>query len=122
MSSLSYGKSFLDFIKRSGGVWKFLLPAALGILLIFFGAMGGTEDSPSASVTDADALAALCSEVEGVGECRAVISRSDSGEVEGVVILCQGAESAEVRMRLVELVRALFGVGANKICIERIGE
>lgn len=120
MSSLSYGKSFADFIKRSGGMWKLLLPAALGILLIVFGAMGGAESAVSAPESETLTLEQLCAEVEGVGECRAVISRSDSGEVTGVVILCEGAESPAVRLRLTELAKALYGVGANKICIEKI--
>lgn len=121
MSSLSSDKSFFDFVKRSGGMWKFILPMALGILLIVFGVYGGQRsDSVTASVADGEALAELCSAVEGVGECRAVINRSDSGEICGVVILCDGADSVAVRLRLTELVRALLGVGANKICIEKI--
>ncbi len=121
MSSLSSDKSFSDFVKRSGGLWKFILPAALGILLIVFGVYGKSgSDSVPTVAADGEALAELCSAVEGVGECRAVINRSDSGEITGVVILCDGADSDVVRLRLTELVRALLGVGANKICIEKI--
>lgn len=115
--SRSSNLGFKDYIGRCGGLRKFLLPALVGLVLLaigIFGGIGGGAGTPD----EEERLAALCSSVDGVGECRAVITYSRSGEVSGVALICEGADSVRVRARLVSLVRSLYGVGANSVFIE----
>ena len=63
----------------------------------------------------------MCSMTEGVGECRVMITYSADGKsVYGVAVLCEGAESPEVRANVTELLASLFGIGANRISILKI--
>ncbi len=123
MSSLSGKGGFLEYVRRSGGLLKIIIPAALGLLLLFVGTVGfGDGESAAPTVGEESSVCELCSQVEGAGECRVMITRSDSGEAVGVVVLCEGADSPSVRLRITELLRALLGVGANRIRVEKISQ
>ena len=80
-------------------------------------------------------LASICSSVEGVGECRVMISfergaentykgsaliESKPPKVMGVGIVCAGGERAEVRSELCSLVTSLFGIGANRVSVAEL--
>lgn len=58
-------------------------------------------------------LAELLSQAQGVGEARVLISD------EGVIVVCDGADDAEVRWEILEAVRSYTGFAADKICILR---
>lgn len=117
-------------MKFDGGFKKYILSgkggvlaaalAAAGLLLLLFGGVGGekTDVTPEASLEAQ--IAELCSATEGVGECRAMVTYGDDGEVFAVAVLCEGAESAEVRADIKELVGSLFGIGANRISVVKI--
>lgn len=100
----------------------------IGILLLFAvaliflsslfseGAGGAESDSLE------QALIEMCASVEGVGECEVMITYrgDDKNEIYAVAILCEGADSVNVRADLTELVGSLFGIGANRIAILKI--
>ena len=122
MSEKNRISSFFSFLR---GRRSFLLLVALlalgAFLLIPFGG-GETEAS---STTDEDRLAALCSSIEGVGECRVYITyspstRTESGRVESVAVVCRGGASPQVRSELTSLISSLFGIGTNRISLARM--
>ena len=51
-----------------------------------------------------------------------MINYNEDGDVFGVIILCEGAESVTVRERLSDLLSSLYGIGANRISILKIRE
>lgn len=112
-------KNFLKYVSSGKSTVIIAAALALGVLLIFI----GSDSRGKAEGTIEDRLAVLCSEVEGVGECSVMIYRSDSdgeGEtVESVIVICEGADSADVRRRLTEMLSSFFGIGANRIRIEK---
>ena len=57
-------------------------------------------------------LAQMLSEIQGVGETRALLSES------GAVIICRGADSAQVRLSVSRAVSAFTGLGSDQIVIE----
>lgn len=66
-------------------------------------------------------LADMCSEIDGVGECRVMITYSEDGEsVYAVAVLCDGGDSVAVRERITELMVSLFGIGSNRISVLKI--
>lgn len=113
--------TFLNFLKQ-GNTFKIALIFAIGIILIAFGSVGG-KSTDEVSLPDEEArLAALCEAIEGVGECSVMLSFSQSGRVESVAIICEGAQDVSVREKLTDLVTSLYGIGANRISIQKLGK
>lgn len=110
-----------EFFAQTGAV-KLLLPLILGVLLIAFSSIGSGEE-PIA--TEEERTAELCSLVDGVGDCRVMITyREGDGEeqVYAVAVLCDGAESVQVRAELTELICSLYGIGANRVKVLHLNE
>ena len=113
-------KSVIDYL-RSGGATKPIIILAIGLLLLIVGGFMSKSDTSAQKVENETAK--LCSMVEGVGECEVMLTyREVDGEkiVYSVAIICQGAESAEVRRDLTKLVSSLYGVGAHRISILKL--
>lgn len=83
-----------------------LLVFALGLLLMLLpGGQKSKTAMPETSLREALSL------TQGVGEAYVLISD------QGVVVVCEGAQNAEVRMAILEAVRSYTGFGADKISI-----
>ena len=72
------------------------------------------------AITDLEEeLSGLLSKVEGAGTCEAMlmgkILEDGSVQVDGVVVLSDGARNGEVVLSLTDAVRALFGIEAHKV-------
>lgn len=115
---------FLQFISSAPAAVKIGLVGLLAVALMLSASLfsGGEEDSAGEVDELEENLAVLCSAVEGVGECRVMITYRDteSGEIYAVAVLCEGADSVDVRSDLTELIGSLFGIGANRIAILKI--
>lgn len=99
------------------------LLAALGLLLALLGS--GSGETNSASVSDDERVAELCSRIEGVGECYAYLHVSEGdygseGGIAGITVVCEGGDSAAVRERLSSMLSSLFGIGSNRIRVEKL--
>ncbi|MCD8087632.1 MAG: hypothetical protein LUE22_03455 [Oscillospiraceae bacterium] len=97
------------------GSWKYMLLVGLvGLALLVWptGQSAGEDDG----VTEEARLEALLSQIEGVGEVSLLLSDS------GAAIVCQGADSAAVRLEITEAVRCYTGLGADKIEIFKMME
>ena len=105
---------FLGFLKKRGGLWILVLVASVGLFLLVF--FSGSEQGTS---NLGDEISLLCSSVEGVGECRVMITY-EGGEPVGIVVVCRGGDSVQVRHRLYEMLSALYGIGANRISVEKM--
>ena len=116
---------FLKALKGKKETVIILIALALGLLLLF----AGREDSATVSLEEEgleERIATACSTVDGVGECSVYIyfskgdSRDKTETVESVIVVCEGAESVDVRLRLTEMLSSFFGIGTNRIRIEKM--
>lgn len=92
-----------------GKIEKFkypLLILALGVVLMLLPSGSGRE-APQEQQSLSEAL----SLTQGVGEAYVLISEN------GVVVVCDGASDAGIRMDIIEAVKAFTGFGADKITI-----
>ena len=112
-------KSFIEYLKSLPLGTKLSVCAATLAVLLAFGVGGESAGAPEVSDERSD-LAEVCSLVDGVGRCRVMINYSESGEVIAVAVLCDGAESTEVRSRLVGLISSLYGIGSHRISVLKI--
>lgn len=92
--------------------WKLpLLILLAGLALILM----PTEAEREESVYEPQgALAQLLSETQGVGKAQVLISES------GVVVACQGAKNAAVRLDIIRAVSSYTGFGSDKITILKL--
>ena len=109
--------SFKEFLLSGRGIVSVVIMLVVGVLLI---AAGEWDVGGATEVGEEARLSELCSATEGVGECRVMITYTDSGEVFAVAVLCDGAGSSEVERDIKELVGSLYGIGANRITVLKL--
>lgn len=91
--------------------WKYpLLLLAVGVLLLAF----PTGKKAEESVSPDSELERVLSAAEGVGEAQVLISEH------GVVVVCEGALNASVKMDIIRAVYSYTGFGSDKITILRL--
>ena len=124
---MNYKTKITEFFAKHRSKIKPLLIALLGVLLLI--ASSGVV-SPSAEA-DEDVLTRqvreFCEAVEGVGECRVMItyepsgsgyfSSSDGERVMAVGVACRGARKTEVQKKLKDLLCSVFDIGSNRVCV-----
>ena len=115
---------FWKLFKDKKDMTKIFIVMALGLLLIFLG--NGSLDKTEIGIEQR--IAAACSGVDGVGDCSVLVyyaptdTRTDEEKVESVIVVCEGADSVEVRLTLTEMLSSFFGIGSNRIRIEKMKE
>lgn len=87
-----------------------LIVLAFGVLLMLLPGKRSEQSSPKGDLSTALSL------TEGVGEAYVLVSD------DGVVVVCDGANDAAVRMSITNAVRAFTGFGADRITILKRAE
>ncbi|MBP5349559.1 MAG: hypothetical protein J6Z13_04340 [Clostridia bacterium] len=126
--------------EKFGGLPVLLLALAGILLLISGGGLFGAGSKKEEAETDPTAyrialeneLAALCSEVKGVGRVSVMITLKEGERTDyagskvssvsppsvlGAAIVCDGGGDAETRAELTRLVSGLLGIGSNRVTV-----
>ena len=122
MWKLKSDSSLREFLSGDGRLVKLGGLIFLGMLLILLGGRGG-ETIEIPSQTSEERVAEMCSLMDGVGECRVMMTYypdSDGERVYAVLVLCDGADSALVRERITSLFTSLYGIGSHRVEIGRL--
>ena len=96
----------LDNVKYPLGV------LVIGGVLMLLPSGGSSADGAS----EEEPMAQLLSSTQGVGESRVLISEN------GVVVVCQGAEKAGVRLDIIRAVSSYTGFTSDKITILKMAD
>lgn len=100
--------------------WILALLAVGLILLLWPGS--SAKDADDEIATEAELrLRETLEKMEGVGRVQVLLAEGNgrAGGYTGAVIVCEGAESSAVRLRLVQAVAAFTDLGTNKILVEK---
>lgn len=108
--------SFLTFIKKQDKGFILLIIGAIALALLLIPSGSKKAEEP-VELDDAARLEELCSQIEGVGECRVMVTYK-GGEVYAVAVICKGADSPKVRERLTDLITSMYGIGANRVTVQ----
>ena len=134
-----------SFFKGKYRLAAMICAAAVGVVLIVFSVGNGEEKSNSDSTQSLEEykaeleseLEAACSSIRGVGRCEVIVTfargaenvykgtsliESKPPEVMGVSVICEGADSDEVRACITGMMTSLFGIGSNRISVMRLGK
>ena len=118
-------KGLLKHLMGRRELWRVALILALGLFLIIIGS-GSEDDTEESEIGIEERLAEVCTDVDGVGECYVLVyyspikSRADEASVESVIVVCEGADSTDVRLRLTEMISSFFGIGTNRVRVEKM--
>ena len=107
---------FLGWILKKRNGWIALLLVGAGVFLLIL----PTVDFRGEDVSEEDRIEALCSNVDGVGECRVLLSCDEGGAVVSALVICEGGDKTEIRHRLTELLSSFYGIGYNRITVEKM--
>ena len=108
--------SFLAFIKKQDKSVIILIVGVLVLALLLIPS-GDKKEAVADKEDDETRLEELCAQIDGVGECRVMVTYKN-GEVYAVAVVCRGAESPKVRERLTEVIMSVYGIGANRVAIQ----
>ena len=118
---MSERKTALSAFLQKKSVLIVLLAAGL-LLLLWPKASGSSlgDKNEDVSTTEEKRLCAVLSKIDGVGEVYALLSEEANhrGEFSGAVVVCSGARSPDIRLRVIQDVSAFTGLGSNRIIVE----
>ncbi|MCM1545568.1 MAG: hypothetical protein NC033_00885 [Clostridiales bacterium] len=114
-------KRLTDYLKSHGKILIIgcLLVALIGLALLLY---GGKNKVTSASSDDAVRSATeiklmrILSEIDGVGKAEVMITEGNGG-VEGVIIVCEGADNIMTRSDILNAAATALNVDKNNIAI-----
>ena len=134
-----------QFFKEKYRRIALIVAIGVGTLLVAFSFIGtgddGEGDANAQTLAEYKAeleceLEAVCSSIKGVGRCEVIVTfsrgaentykgatliESKPPEVMGVSVICEGADSDEVRADIVGMMASLFGIGKNRISVMKLG-
>lgn len=119
---LSLEKGILNIFPSMKPPLKIGILLVIGLLLILLSGLFG--EKPAKEQTEEQRVAEMCSLMEGVGECRVMMTyeKDSADEVYAVLVLCDGGESVAVREKITSLLCSLYGIGSHRVEIQRLCE
>lgn len=115
-------KKALEFFKQHKNVMivAILLAVLIIVAVVLFGKK--PQSVITGNVTEAKSateikLINILSEIEGVGQTEVMINENAEGEVEGVIIVCSGADNIMTRNDVLNVVTTALNVNKNNIAI-----
>ena len=114
-------KKIMSFLQSNRLLLALLLA---GFCLLLFAPRSRSESSSADTLgTERELrLASALKRSQGVGECVVLLSEENgrSGGITGAVIICEGADSPAVRLRIVKAVGAYTQLGSDRIVVQKM--
>ena len=131
-AGMSKFKSWVAKIKTIKHIEVIIVIAVCIIaVLIFLGISKGVKSSdavfkPSDDIKvetgddRADRLTEILSSMSGVGKCKVMLTYGDNDAVEGVVVVAEGADNMQTKLRIIDAVSALLKVDSGCVKIYKM--
>ncbi len=106
----------IGFLKKSKSLSIIATALILGILLMLIGGSGGTSFAGNDTDSLEKQVEELCARISGVSDVHVMINAdTDTGTVRGVALVCSGGEMPEIKLKLTNLLCALFEIPSSAI-------
>lgn len=111
-------KKAIEFIKanKSLAVIILLVIALIVIVAVFYDGGDGDEGEGGAKSSTEIKLESILSDIDGVGESSVLVTEGDDG-IEGVVIVCSGADNIMTRNNIINAVATALNIQKNIIAV-----
>lgn len=111
-------KKAIEFIKanKSLAVIILLVIALIVIVAVFYDGGDGDESVGGAKSSTEIKLESILSDIDGVGESSVLVTEGDDG-IEGVVIVCSGADNIMTRNNIINAVATALNIQKNIIAV-----
>lgn len=108
----------IGFLKRSKSLGIIAAVLILGILLMLIGGSGGASFSGHGTDSLEKRVEKLCTQIAGVSDVHVMIT-ADAGSdtVRGVALVCSGGEMPEIKLKLTNLLCALFEIPSSAVSV-----
>jgi hypothetical protein len=130
---LNSDNAIISFFKKKENL-KYIILALVALFFILLGAGLGNEQKATADMSREGQIEArlgeLCSSVKGVGKCKVMVYleadvqkysyAKENTRVSAVSIVCDGGDKESVRAALTDLISSLYGIGTNRISINKL--
>lgn len=114
---MSKVKSFINRYKKIIIVSGLLVLLIAVAIILFGGSSQSFNVNSSSTRTETELkLLRILSEIDGVGKAEVMITEGDEG-VEGVVIVCEGANNIMTRNDVINAVKVALNVEKNNIAV-----
>ncbi|MBE6613134.1 MAG: hypothetical protein E7632_11645 [Ruminococcaceae bacterium] len=110
---------FFCYLREKRSVWLIAAVLIVGIILMTFGG-DGTLTAASDEERLEMRVAELCRHAAGASEVTVMIS-SDETQVRGIAVVLAGGDAPEIRLKLTEMLAALFGIPSSAVSIAGAG-
>ena len=115
-------KEMIRRIKRVKNI-EIVIAAVLAFiaLIAYVGITVGKKSSTGVATVSAEMtqeerrIAETVSGIEGIGECNVLISRDPEERIMGVIVVAQGANTSDKRVRIIRCVEVATGATVDKI-------
>ncbi len=137
--------SLKDLMVSDKGRTIFVVVGLVAIVLIFFSSNFGKQDDTNVGSFDTsdyqavltDEIKDMVESVEGAGDVKVLLTLQNSYEyvylddgktlqkvnepsIRGVVVACDGGDSAVVSERITELLTTVLGISRTEVCISKL--
>ena len=103
----------IEFMRGRKSFWFIAAALILGIILMISGRGEGFQTGDRTEAR----LKSLCDDVRGVSDVYVMVTYDRDDKVIGVAVVCSGGDNAEIRLKLTNMICALFGIGADSVSI-----
>ncbi len=110
-------KKLIEYLRERKSLWFITAALVIGIFLMLFGRSGGRVLSDSSRSEIETRLENLCEQVGGVSEVTVMVRVGEDGGVKGVAIVCSGGDDPTIKLKLTQLLCALFGIGSDSVSV-----
>ena len=108
----------IGFLKKNKSFGIIAAALILGILLMLFGGSGGTSFAGNNTASLEKRVEELCARISGVSDVHVMITvDTDKDTVRGVALVCTGGELPDVKLKLTNLLCALFEIPSSAISV-----
>lgn len=107
--------NYLKKYKKIFIIISLIIALSIAAIIAFGESKPVTVTSINRSVTE-EKLVRILSEIRGVGQAEVMISEAD-GNIEGVIIVCEGANDIMVKNDVINAVITAFKVEKNNIAV-----
>ncbi len=105
--------TFIGYLREKKSLWLIVAVLAFGIILMLFGGDSNRNMSDSTEIH----VKELCEQIDGVYDVHVMIVYKNDKDVGGIAVVCDGGDTAAIKLKLTELLSSLFTIPSSAVSV-----